>query len=196
MKSSKRKGARRIGLIALSWSAVLAVLAISVEVPAAELPQQYERRASLSISYRGIAGARWGASVERVERAAGVAFDCSEGLLPGRCLCPPAIPEVKTLFVFDAKPPKSARLQAVISADSSARTPRGVAIGSTRRTAEKAYPAATYKANAPLTGGLSSYLLSRHHGHALVLVLDNGRVGSIMAFARGGFESITAEQCA
>jgi len=159
-------------------------------------PAEASRRPRVAISFRGIDGLRWGTKLTRVEERLGVSFDCSEGLIPGRCLCPPSQPDLSILFVFDLQGPGQARLQAFFAYGGSAHTPRGIAVGSSKRAVERAYAGARYEVNAPLNSGLSTFLLARHNGHALVFQLRNGHVSSILAYARGGSGSIAAEQCA
>lgn len=148
-----------------------------------------------AISFRGIGGIRWGAKLTRVETALGISFDCSEGLIPGHCLCPPSEPDLSLLFVFDSRGPQDARLQAVFGGGR-AHTPAGIAIGSSKRAVEKAYPGARYKVNAPIDSGLSTLLLARHNGHALLFYLSNGHVNGISGYANGSAGNLEAEQCA
>jgi hypothetical protein len=130
-----------------------------------------------------------------VEHALNVTFDCSIGLVPGRCICPPSEPELSAILVFDAGGPQAARLQALFTSSHAAHTARGISVGSSKPAVEHAYPGASLNVNAPLTSGLSTYLLAHRHGHALVFTLIHGRVSSIMGFARGGRKSISSEQC-
>lgn len=153
------------------------------------------RRRRDAISFRGIGRVRWGASLTRVEDALNIAFDCSEGLVPGHCLCPPSEPDLSLRFVFNSKAPQDARLQAVFGGGG-AHTPAGIAIGSSKRAVEKAYPGARYKVNAPINSGLSTLLLARHNGHALLFFLSNGHVSGISAYADGSAGNLEAEQCA
>jgi hypothetical protein len=154
---------------------------------------RYRRNA---ISFHGIGGVRWGAKLPRVEDVLGISFDCSEGLVPSKCLCPPSEPDLSIGFVFDLQVPQFARLQAVYAYSGSAHTRTGISIGSSKRAVERAYPGARYEVNAPLNSGISTFLLARRNGHALVFSLDRGRVRGIGAYARGGSRNIEAEQCA
>ncbi len=159
-------------------------------------PSEASRQRGPAISFRGIDGLRWGSKLTRVEKRLGVSFDCSEGLIPGRCLCPPSQPDLSITFLFDLQGPRHARIQAFFVYGGSAHTARGISLGSSKGAVERAYPGAGYEVNAPLTGGISTFLLARHNGHALAFTLEGGRVRSILAFAHDGSGNLSSEQCA
>jgi hypothetical protein len=149
--------------------------------------------ASAKISFEGYGAARWGEPVQGVEAALGVSFDCSGGAIPGECLCPPAEPELPVVLAFDVR--GTPRLSSLFTIDPGVSTDRGIHVGSYRWQVRMAYPSGRL-VRGGLGGGLSTYYLIRHDGHAIAIEVGARRVKSIDAFANAHHSSITSETCA
>ena len=138
----------------------------------------------------GYGAARWGMTVSPVEQRLGVTFDCSGGLSPGTCICPPANPPLPVTLVFGV----NGTLTAAFTNDRSVRSDREIHVGSRRAAVSRAYPSARLEVNMPLTSGLSTFYLYRRSHHALVFVLTGPRVSSIIAFSKD--RGLDGELCA
>lgn len=149
-----------------------------------------------AVSFTGIGALEWSARLPLLEEEVGASFDCSVGLVPGKCLCPMSTPDLPITFLFDLKSHQNSRLQGFFGYEAGVHTDRGVAIGSSKKAVRRAYPGARLKVNAPLTSGLSTFFIARHQGHALVFTLEAGKVDGILGFADGRRSNIEAEQCA
>lgn len=142
------------------------------------------------LSLFGYGAAHWGASMPRVRRTLGASFDCSGGPISGACAPCPDSPELTGITLAFAQK----RLVAAFMIDPTARTTRGIHVGSPLSKVRRAYPHGRLLRNAPLTSGLSTYYLYVAHGHALTFAINKRRVRAIDAFAHASQRS--SEFCA
>lgn len=94
-------------------------------------------------------------------------------------------------------PEDSEELRIVFANRHSVRTNRGIHPGSSAAAVRRRYP--TVSLHVGITGGLTSYLLVRHAGHALAFELTeprHDRVSEIIAFRDSSTDAIKSEVCA
>jgi hypothetical protein len=144
------------------------------------------------ITFEGFGAAHWGETVSAVEGALGVSFDCSGGAIPGACLCPAPTPNLPAVLVFDVR--GTPRLSSLWTDDRSARTARGIHVGSTPAEVVHAYPSARLRHNG-IGGALGTYYLVRHDHHAMAFLVTGKKIRALFAFADPDRDSIASESC-
>lgn len=138
--------------------------------------------AASQLSFGGYGAATWGMTPDEVSSAQQLTFDCSEGLVPGQCLCPPYTPSGNVVYVFGNE---GTALNAVFSVNRRARTDRGIHPGSSKRSVKHKYPKARLVRKGALTSGLSTYYIANSGINALVFMLGKRHVSGIIAFENG-----------
>jgi hypothetical protein len=141
-----------------------------------------------AISFTGVGNLRWGMTLRGVERALGTTFDCYRGAVPGTCLCEQGPGATDIAFSQD-------RLVALFAVARSAHTSRGVSTGSPARQVRERYPHSRL-IRGGLGGGLATFYLARHDGHAIAFSIERGKVVAIEAFASDALPNIGSEFCA
>jgi hypothetical protein len=170
------------------WTRVSVLAGVSVIFMMIATPQASSQGEHLTVDFDGIGPLHWNMSLAAVGRELGRTFDCSQGAVPGTCLCEEG-PASSTIAF------SRGRLIALFTRSHSATTSRGVSIGARSASVVYRYPRARL-VEGGLGGGLARFYLARHEGHALVFNLQRGRVAEIAAFANDDLEDIASELCA
>jgi|GEM_PF-5404003 len=127
-------------------------------------------------------------TLRTAERTLGTTFDCSRGAVPGACLCVQGPDATNIAFSQE-------RLVALFTVARSARTSRGISTGSPASLVRQRYPRSRL-IHGGLGGGLATFYLARHDGHAIAFNIEHGKVVEIEAFAKDSLPNIESEFCA